>query len=657
MEISPAQHQENLWNDFIKKIQLGENLPFEKHWEKFNQVYSDRNEKDGPALAWFPDDNALKKSNIALLMQELNFTDYKEFHTWTANNRSEFWQKVIEKLSVVFKTNPSKIINLPDDVKNPDWLPGAKLNCVDSCFTAPDDQPAIISSSENSNELNITSYADLEKLVNRIANGLIENNFKINDAIAIYMPMTVECVAAYLAIIKCGFRVVSIADSFSAEELNKRLEISKSKAIITVDFYSRAGKNIYLYNKVKEANSPKAIIINTDNSTPNIRDTDILWTDFLSKERKFESVICTPYDVINILFSSGTTGAPKAIPWNHLTPIKNAMDGCFHQDLKSGDVVCWPTNIGWMMGPWLIFATFINQGTMALYEGAPVTEGFVRFVKDAKVNMLGVIPSIVRAWRTNDLVKQDDWQDINVFSSTGEPSNREDYLWLMSRTRYKAPVIEYLGGTEIGGGHITGTVVQAASPATFSTAALGLDFVFLNEENNPVNEGEMGELFLIPPSIGLSQKLLNKDHEKTYYKDCPFGPEHEILRRHGDHMAKLFNGYFRAQGRADDTMNLGGIKVSSLELETVINQHSSIYESAAIAVQPQGEGQEKLVIFIILKQNINVQILKNDLNKLIGTKINPLFKIFDLIIRTELPRTASNKLMRRVLRKNYNADN
>jgi len=306
-----------------------------------------------------------------------------------------------------------------------------------------------------------------------------------------------------------------------------------------------------------------------------------------------------------------------------------------------------------MMGPWLIFATFINKGTMALHEGAPIGVDFINFVNESKVSMLGVIPSLVRSWRLSGVVDQDIWKNINVFSSTGEPSNREDYLWLMSRTRYRAPVIEYLGGTEIGGGHITGSVVQPASPSTFSTSALGIDFIFLDEENEPVKEGAMGEVFLIPPAIGLSQTLLNKDHEKEYYANCPPGLNSEILRRHGDHIAKLYNGYYKAQGRADDTMNLGGIKVSSLELERVINNHEAVYENAAIAIQPDGEGQEKLVIFIILKTDIQNNQLKNELNKIIAIKINPLFKIYDLVITKSLPRTASNKLMRRTLRNEY----
>ncbi len=149
------------------------------------------------------------------------------------------------------------------------------------------------------------------------------------------------------------------------------------------------------------------------------------------------------------------------------------MDGHCHQDIHPNDIVAWPTNIGWMMGPWLIFATLWNDATMTLYEGAPLGEGFTRFVRDARVTVLGVVPSLVRAWRAGGFLREGDWSAERLFSSTGEPSNQEDYLWLMSRNGYRAPVIEYLGGTEIGGGHLTGTVVQTASPATFTTPLSG----------------------------------------------------------------------------------------------------------------------------------------------------------------------------------------
>ena len=427
-----------------------------------------------------------------------------------------------------------------------------------------------------------------------------------------------------------------------------------AQIVLTVESYMRAGKTMTMYDKVVEAGVPRAIVIPAEEGERlALRDSDILWDDLQTDNDIFTSVTGDPYQVINALFSSGTTGEPKAIPWTHLTPLKSAMDGHFHQDIHPEDVVAWPTNIGWMMGPWLIFATFINRATMALYEGAPLDRGFTGFIRDAGVSILGVIPTIVRVWRTNGALENMDWSRVRVISSTGEPSNREDYLWLMSRMAYRTPVIEYLGGTEIGGGHLTCTVVQPASPSAFTTPGLGVDFVILDEAGQPVQEGEMGELFIIPPSIGLSQTLLNKDHDEVYYADCPTGPNGESLRRHGDQTLRMHRGFFRARGRADDTMNLGGIKVSSHELENIVDDHEAVYESASVAVQPEGEGAEKLVVFVVLSRDIDHETLSQDLRRMISKKLNPIFRIHDLIITETLPRTASNKLMRRTMRAQY----
>ena len=121
-----------------------------------------------------------------------------------------------------------------------------------------------------------------------------------------------------------------------------------------------------------------------------------------------------------------------------------------------------------------------------------------------------------------------DWPSVRLFSSTSEPASRTDYLWLMSRAGYRAPVIEYLGGTEIGGGHLACTVLQPCSPAVFTTANLGVDFVILDETGEEtgegVKEGETGELFLVPSALGMSQRLLNGDHDEVYYEGSPAGP-------------------------------------------------------------------------------------------------------------------------------------
>ena len=162
-----------------------------------------------------------------------------------------------------------------------------------------------------------------------------------------------------------------------------------------------------------------------------------------------------------------------------------------------------------------------------------------------------------------------------------------------------------------------------------------------------------GELFVVPPSIGLSLSLLNRDHHEVYYEGTPEGPHGEVLRRHGDQVEVLPNGYFRAQGRADDTMNLGGIKVSSAEIERAVLSVEGVADAAAIAAEPQGGGPSLLVLYLVPVRGADSATFKDLAQKAISSRLNPLFRVHDVRVVDTLPRTASNKVMRRVLRDEY----
>jgi acetyl-CoA synthetase len=233
------------------------------------------------------------------------------------------------------------------------------------------------------------------------------------------------------------------------------MRLAKSGAAVTMDVMPRAGKALPMYQKVVDAGAARVIVIRSGASESlTLREQDVYWEDFLGEDDTFEAVSCDPDDLCNILFSSGTTGDPKAIPWTHTSPIKCAMDGHLHHDIHPGEVIAWPTSIGWMMGPWHIYATLMNRATMALYYGAPNTREFCEFVQNTRVAMLGLVPSLVKAWQNADLLRGLDWSCIKLFSSTGESSKADDYLYLMSLANYR-PIVEYCGGTEISGGYIT----------------------------------------------------------------------------------------------------------------------------------------------------------------------------------------------------------
>lgn len=639
---------EQCWQQLTRDI-LTPEQPLSFHRLLHDTVFADWDSDRGPAPVWFPTDEQIQTSNIAALLRHLNLDTYADLHAWSVQHRAEYWDLMVRKLDLRLQQDYSAALDLSSGAENPQWLVGAMLNIVDSCFNANADAPAIVWQSEGG-PLSTLSYNDLRSLCNRVANSLVDRGFSPGDTIAIAMPMTVESVAIYLGIIAAGCTAVSIADSFSAAEIATRLRIATAQAVFTQDFIPRGDQRLPLYPRLVEADAPRAIVLACDASLKAaLRHTDISWHDFLGTTDTFAPVPRQPGDYINILFSSGTTGDPKAIPWTQTTPIKCAADGYLHHDIQPGEVVAWPTNLGWMMGPWLIFASLINRATIALYYGPPTSTGFAEFVQRAQVNMLGVVPSLVRAWRDSDCLAGFDWRAIKAFSSTGECSDPEDMYYLMAQAGYR-PVIEYCGGTEIGGGYIAGTLVQAAAPSTFTTPMLGVDFVLLDDDGQPTDSGEV---FILPPSIGLSTELLNRDHHEVYFAATPPFPDNAIpLRRHGDQIERLPNGYYRAHGRVDDTMNIGGIKVSSAEIERVLNEVEGIGETAAIAVSPSGRGPSQLVVYVVLAMGVKGEIegLRDVLQGAIRARLNPLFKIHDVVVIDVLPRTASNKVMRRVLR-------
>ncbi|XP_066399362.1 probable acyl-activating enzyme 17, peroxisomal isoform X2 [Miscanthus floridulus] len=667
-----------VWGELCRSV-LRPSVPFAVHRMLYYGCFAGFPSPTPPA--WIPDPKEAALTNVGRVLEARGkdfigdaykdpITSFPDLHKFSNENPEAYWKMVFEEMDVEFSVEPSCIWRENAAYPGGEWLPGAELNAAANCLTAKpgrsSDSPAIVWRDEgkDSEPLNFMSLEELRKKVCLVANALDALELPKGSAIAIDMPMDVNAVVIYLAIVLAGYVVVSIADSFAAPAIAMRLKISEAKAIFTQDYILRDDKELPLYSRVVEAKAPMAIVIPVRGSLPikGLRVDDLSWQDFLgmvnhTEAENYTAVKQPAYAFTNVLFSSGTTGEPKAIPWTHITPLKAAADGWCHMDIRKGDVVSWPTNLGWMMGPWLVYASLLNGASMALYNGSPNSSGFAKFVQDAKVTMLGLVPSIARTWKNTDCTAGLDWSSIRCFSSSGEASSVDDYLWLMGRAGYK-PVIEYCGGTEIGGGFVTGSLLQPQALSAFSTPAMGCNLFILDSSGNPLPQDRVGigELALHPTLFGSSTTLLNADHQEVYFNGMPEW-HGKILRRHGDEFERTSDGYYRAHGRADDTMNLGGIKVSSIEIERICNRvHDAIVETAAIGVPPVGGGPEQLTIAVVLKDQSSQVEDWNQLKLAFNValkKLNPLFKVSSVVVVPSLPRTASNKVMRRVLRKEF----
>uniref|UniRef100_A0A0D6QX08 AMP-dependent synthetase/ligase domain-containing protein n=1 Tax=Araucaria cunninghamii TaxID=56994 RepID=A0A0D6QX08_ARACU len=677
------------WN-LISTSLLRPDHAFALHQMMYYGCYGDWDaSKNGPPPAWTPSLESAILTNVGRLLQRCGsdllgsaytnpIASFSRFYRLSVDNPEIYWNIIFRELNISFNVRPSRILDamtsMEDNECSPGgvWLPGAMLNIAENCLVPnskkkPNDV-AIIWQDEGKDDLplNVLTFEEVRAKVCHVANAIETLCLPKGSAVAIDMPMVATSVIIYLALVLAGYVVVSIAESFASQQIATRLKISNAKAIFTQDVIVRGDRALPLYTRVIEANSPIAIVVpgrDTSLCMP-LRQGDISWEEFLGRTQfmdrvyEYTAAVQPVQAMSNILFSSGTTGEPKAIPWTHATPLKAAADAWVHMDIRSGDVVAFPTSLGWMMGPWLVYASLLNGASMALYNGSPIGRGFTKFVQDAKVTMLGIVPSLGRAWKRMNCVAGLDWSNIRCFGSTGEASSVDEHLWLMGRASYR-PVIEYCGGTEIGGAFVTGSMLQPQSLSTFSTPAMGCSIFILGEDDLPLAEDEpgIGELALHPSIFGASTKLLNASHYNVYFKGMP-QYNGKILRRHGDAFERTVGGYYRAHGRVDDTMNLGGIKVSSVEIERVCNGvDGRVMETAAIGIPPEGGGPEQLLIVIVLKdaenKETNFDDIKAAFNLALQKKLNPLFRVSFIAAVPSLPRTASNKIMRRVLRTQF----
>ncbi|HKJ06546.1 MAG TPA: AMP-binding protein, partial [Flavobacteriaceae bacterium] len=209
-------------------------------------------------ILWKPTKTDIIQSNIYKMMHKFGFSSYQNFWQWSVNYKATFWEETITNLNIPFVKKYTVVLDTSNGVENATWLKNAKLNIVDACFTHEDEAIAITYQNTNG-KIQTVTYKQLKKLVNKIANSFVENGLKLGDKIAVLMPMTVEAVAVYLAGIKAGMPIVTIADSFTPNEIDIRLKITAPKLLITQNSFKRGDKTISLYSKVKSTNAPKSI--------------------------------------------------------------------------------------------------------------------------------------------------------------------------------------------------------------------------------------------------------------------------------------------------------------------------------------------------------------------------------------------------------------
>ncbi len=356
-----------------------------------------------------------------------------------------------------------------------------------------------------------------------------------------------------------------------------------------------------------------------------------------------------------LIYTSGTSGRPKGTVHTHCGfPIKAAQDMRQGLDLHADETLFWITDLGWMMGPWLVFGTLLLGATMMLYDGAPDWPGPDRvwsLVAKHKVTSLGISPTLVRLLMRSgeESVRSHNLSALRKLASTGEPWNPDAWLWLFNVAgRGRVPIINYSGGTEISGGILMGNVLTPLKPCAFSGPLPGMAADVVDERGHTLR-GQVGELVIRQPWIGMTRGFWRdpQRYHDTYWSRFP------DVWVHGDWAAVDGDGLWYILGRSDDTIKIAGKRIGPAEVESVLAGHPAVAEAAAIGVPDELKG-EALVCFCVLKPGQKAgDELRAELKARVAAELGkPLTPRTVAFIR-DLPKTRSAKIMRRVIRAAY----
>ena len=595
-------------------------------------------------IAYFPTQEIIQNSNLFKIMTEENLT-YEQLYEKSIKDEEWFWNGFFKDINFKWFKYPERIVE--KNGINTRWFVGGFLNISSNCLDANLEKIAIIEVDEDLNESFLT-YGELEKKVNKLANFLTNVGIGLNDRVALYMPLSKESVVCFLALARIGAIVVPLFSGFGKDAINIRLKASEAKMVISFCFNKRRNKKIDMKKTLLEAiegtSVKKILFIGKD--IEKVKNVEVYSYDEVERCSPFIKVpIFESSFPLMIIYTSGTTGLPKGVLHFHSGfPIKAAQDMFHVFDLKSDDIITWITDIGWMMGPWLIYGSLINRATIFIYNGSPDypdVDIIWKLVDKYKVTCVGLSPSYIRSIANKSKVNELDLESLRMVGSTGEVWDEYHWNWTFENIcKSKKPIINYSGGTEISGGILGNVVIKPIKPLSFNSPVLGIDAVVLDENANKV-KGEVGYLCIANHNPGMATTFWN-DHQRyieTYWS------KFENIWYHGD-LAYIDNdGFFYILGRADDTLKIAGKRIGPAEYETVINNVEGVKESAVVGIPDEVKGMAPLAFVVASDTSIKQKIF----DKVIETLGKP-FALKDVIFVDDLPKTRNFKIMRRILR-------
>jgi acetyl-CoA synthetase len=640
----------------------------------------------GGPIVWRPTPEVVEHAHLTAFMRQNGLADFETLMRRSTTEISWFTEAVLNYLQIEFDTPYTQVVDLSGGIQFPKWCVGGKMNIVHNLVDkrqrteAERQRNAVIWEGEEGTVRTLT-YQELYQQVNQAANALRSLGLGRGDVIGLFMPMTPEIVVALLAIAKIGGIILPLFSGYGAGAIVSRLADAGAKALFTADGTFRRGKPVEMKSIADEAAAQVPglhhllVLKRTGLPVPMQAGRDHWWHELIAPQPvEAKTEVTSAEDVLMLIYTSGTTGKPKGAVHTHCGfPIKTAQDMAFGTDVHPEDTIYWMTDMGWMMGPWLVFGTLLLGATLFLYDGAPDFPAPDRLwaqVEQHQITQLGVSPTLIRSLipHGEELFRKHDLASLKCFASTGEPWNPDPWLWLFEKVgQSRVPIINYSGGTEISGGIVMGNPLLPLKPCAFSAPCPGMAADVVDEAAQSLRNA-VGELVIRAPWIGMTRGFW-KDPQRyleTYWSRW------ENLWAHGDFAAVDADGLWYILGRSDDTLKIAGKRLGPAEIESILVHHPDVVEAAAVGLPDELKGMA-LVVFCVLKADARADLkaenrigaradleaekrmesLRGELKQMIIAEMGKPLAPKEIHFVSDLPKTRNAKVMRRMIRAAY----
>ena len=628
-----------------------------------------------PYDRWIPTREHIESANLTAFARTLGVEGYDGLIAAAAADLPGFYEQLVRALELRWDAPWTSVLDTSRGVPFAHWFPGAAFNAPANCLerhiaAGRGADEALVWEGEDGAVRRFT-FAELRDAVARLGAALRARGVDRGDTVGIFMPLIPETAIGLLAIGYIGAVAVPAFSGYGPEALGSRLADANAKALLTVDGVLRRNRPVDMKriadDALRGAPSVTSVFVfdRTGLDVPMQAGRDLAWRAAVAAASPLETYVRTSADDrALLLYTSGSTGKPKGVNHVHAGfPIKNMIDQFLCMDVKPGDRMLWYTDMGWMMGPFLVYGALGLGAAIVLYEGTPDYPGPDRLwnvCSSHRVTHLGIAPTAIRALMAHgdEPPRRHDLSTLRILASSGEAWNTEPWKWFLTHVgRGRAPIVNYSGGTEIGGGIVSAFPTLPMVPNCFHGPVPGMLADVYDAAGAPVR-GEVGELVLRGPWPGMAQSFWGGDvatnddarYRATYWERFP------DTWVHGDWCIVENDGerdYWFIRGRSDDTINVAGKRVGPAEFESTVVAHDRIREAAAIAVPDELKGDVVVVLAVAHARSDESDALRGELLALLDRVMGKSLRPKAIQFVDDLPKTRNLKVMRRVARARY----